>query len=105
MALGTITSLAENGQEGSNVICKVISFLGDDAYVAGGTAGFSATVAAALGKGNVTVLAAIPQGCGLHLPVYDQANDKLIVFLGSTGIEVANGDNSAITYNMLVICE
>jgi hypothetical protein len=108
MSLGIITSTAANGQEGSNVICKLISMVGDDGYLAGGTAGFQQSVRdafAADGQGALTVIAVVPQDCGLHVPSYDKANDKLKVVLASTGIEVANADYSAITYNMLVICE
>jgi len=105
MALAIITSVNENGQDGSNVICKLVSFLGDAAYPTGGTPGFAASLSAAIGRGNLTILAVVPQDCGLHAPVYDAANDKLKVIVGSTGLEVAPGDQSAITYNLLCICE
>ena len=105
MALGTITKLGAAGQNGSNLILEVITMLGDDAYVAGGTAGFQATVRTALGNGSVEVMAVVPQDCGLHVPVYDKANDKLKVLLGATSVEASNGDLSGVTYNMLVICQ
>ncbi len=103
MALGTAAVGVGVGQEGSNVNMNLITFLGDSAYAAGGTADFQAFVQAAVGRGNLEVMAVIAQDCGLHSPVYDKANDKLKVLLGSTGVEVGNGDNSAITYNVLVL--
>lgn len=105
MALGTIASNAAVGQEGSNIIIHNLTFLGDDAYAAGGTAGFQASVQAALGKGSVEVMGVVAQDCGDNVPVYDKANDKLKVFVMSTGVELGNGDHSADTYNLLVICK
>ena len=105
MALGTIASNAAAGQEGTNIIIHNLTFLGDDAYAAGGTAGFQATVQAALGKGAVEVLGVVPQDCGDNAPAYDKANDKLKVIVPSTGVELGNGDHSGDTYNLLVICK
>lgn len=105
MALGAATQGAEVGQEGGPTFFQLLTFLGDDAYPTGGTENFQAFVRTSMAnRGNVEVIGVIPQDCGLHRPVYDKATDKLKVLLGSTGVEVGAGDNSAITYNLIVLC-
>lgn len=111
MAFGTITSALANGQEGSNVICKLVSMLGDGAYPAGGTADFQQLMRTFFdntNQGALTVLAVLPQECAGYIPVYDQANDKLKVYESSAdgnALDEVSGDQSAFTYNLLLICE
>lgn len=82
-----------------------IEFDGDDAYATGGTAGFLATIRSALAhQAPVTILGVLPQDCGAFLPIYDYANDKLIVRQLSDGAEVANAaDLSGTKFNLIVI--
>lgn len=103
MALGATTAGADVGQEGGPTFFQLLTFAGDGGYPAGGTAAFQAYCQAAMGKGAVEVIGVIAQDCGIHTPVYDKANDKLKVFLKSTGLETV-GDNSAVIYNLVVLC-
>ncbi len=103
MALGTPTVLELSAGDGP-LRTDLISFAGDGAYVAGGTAAFQLYVRnalKALTKANVEVLAVIPQDCGGKTPCYDKAADKLKVYDGTT--EQANGSLSATTFHVLVL--
>ena len=110
MALGTITPGVAVGQEGSNVIIDLISFPGDGTYPSGGTPDFQAAVRAALGKGNLELLAVVPSDCGGYVPVYDKAADKLKVYeqtstVTSPLIQTVTGNLAGTTFNLLVICK
>jgi hypothetical protein len=90
------------------VYCDVIEFPGDDDYVTGGTPEFQSFVRAAVGH-NVTVIAIIDVGSNtagtpaLFEPVYDQANDTLIV-LDPARVEVAaTTDLSTTTFRLAVL--
>jgi hypothetical protein len=109
MALGTITVPASLDNPGGPTPVQVdnISFLGDDAYAAGGTADFQALFRAVT-KNNREVLAVIGGDCGGYVPVYDKANDKLKVYeqtnvATSPLIETATSDLSGTTFNLTVL--
>jgi hypothetical protein len=109
MALGTITNPAGlDGPGGPTpVFADLISFAGDGAYPAGGTAGFQASYRAAT-KNNREVLGVLPQDCGGYVPVYDKTNDKLKVYeqtnvATSPLIETATADLSGTTFNLIVL--
>lgn len=112
MALGTITVGTKAGVAASApLFAELISFAGDGAYGAGGTAGFKALVEAKVG-GSREILAVIGQDCGGYVPVYDKANDKLKVYEGDYDPaavgplkENATADLSAVTFNVLVISQ
>jgi hypothetical protein len=104
MSLGAITVDNEIGRKGGPLSMARISFLGDDSYPTGGTAGFAALVAAKLGVTGVTIEAVVQQNNSDHVARYDKTNDKLLVQLMSTGAEVAGAvDLSGITFELLVI--
>lgn len=108
MAIGTITAVVDVGQKGGPIIADLISFLGDGAYAAGGTPGFEALVRAALGRGDVDVIAVVGQDCGGYVPVYDRANDKLKVYEQTDTattplIETATANLSGTTFSVLVL--
>lgn len=108
MAIGTITVGTRAGHAPSRpMFADTMSFAGDGAYAAGGTADFQASVRTALGS-NVTVLAVIPGDCGGYVPVYDQAADKLKVYeqtdvATSPLIETVTADLSGTTFNVVVV--
>lgn len=108
MALGTATIVGQRMKSHSHALDVVdISFLGDDSYPTGGTAEFQAYVRAALPeKREVTVLAVLPGGLnGGNTPIYDAANDKLLMVVAATGVEVANEvDLSSVTMLLKVLC-
>lgn len=108
MAIGAITAGNAVGQEGGPISIELLSFAGDGAYGAGGTIDFTALVIAALGKGNVEILAIIGQDCGGYVPVFDKAADKLKVYeqtnvATSPLIETVTANLSGTTFNVLVI--
>lgn len=109
MAIGNITVINKMQISGT-LNLDTISFAGDNAYAAGGSGGFQAAVRKALGKGNVTILAVIPQDCGGYNPVYDPATDKLKLFVGDNnnaadgpGVENATTDTSSTTLRLVVV--
>jgi len=108
MALGTFTVDSEVGRRGGYHMNTRISFLGDTSYPTGGTAGFKALVAAALGIENpdadFEVLGVYQQNLSDNVPLYDRTNDKLLMQVMSTGVEVANAVNlSGITFEVVVL--
>lgn len=108
MAIGTITVAAGVGQEGGPISVELMSFTGDGTYAAGGTPNFEASVRAAVGKGNLDLIAVIGQDCGGYVPVYDRTNDKLKVYeqtdtATSPLIETATANLSGTTFNVLVL--
>jgi len=107
MALGTPTLEARQGQTTlrPNFI-TYLQFVGDDAYATGGTADFNAFVGAALGI-NATVSAVSGYGktAGVvtHLLEYDASEDKLLVYVLSTGAQAADAaDLSGVTFDAIV---
>lgn len=94
-----------------------ISFSGDNAYPAGGTPDFQAflqsiiaAVAAAAtdknvrGPENVEIIEIIAGECGVLIPRYDKANDKLKVF-DEALVENAVPDISGTTFNVTCMCK
>lgn len=110
MALGTMTLASGAGKSPSAPMrMDLISFAGDGAYGAGGTAGFQALVRTLLGQ-NVEVMGVIGQDCGGYIPIYDKANDKLKVYEGDYDpaavgplTENATANLSGVTFNVLVL--
>lgn len=106
MALGTITAGVEVGRSGGPTILQNMSFLGDSSYPTGGTVGFQALARTAVGGESIEILAVVAQDCGLFLPVYDKATDKLLVRNLTDGSEVtAAVDLSGTTFNVLVVAK
>ena len=108
MALGTATVVKSSAADGP-IRFDVLSFAGDGAYSAGGTASFEAYVRAALDKGALDIIAVVPQSSeGYHL-TYEQGTDKLKVwnfnYDASDGAmqEDTTANQSARTYVVLVI--
>lgn len=110
MALGAIT-VVENVVADGPVRMDLLSFAADGAYPTGGTAAFQAAVRTALAKGNLELVAVIPQDCGGYGVCYDKANDKLKCYTGDNDnvadgpqVQVANAANlSAVTFKVLVL--
>lgn len=100
MALGAITVVSKSQVPGPLNVDE-ISFAGDGAYAAGGTAGFQALVRTALGKGAVRIVGLISKDSGGKTPTYDPVTDKLKVYAGTS--EQANGDVSATTFRIVVL--
>lgn len=116
MTLGTITVQAQEKKSASAPLDLIqVQFAGDGSYPSGGTANFSALMAAVLGRA-VSVAFVVEAGPCLDgaskqlQPVYDGTwsgtplakHDKLMVFTFG-GVE-ASGDLSASTFNLLVAC-
>lgn len=103
MALGTIT-LADKASR--PIFYDHISVPGDGSYPTGGTVDFEGSFQAATGvKGGREVDAVIDVGgdASTYL-LYNKATDKLMAFVRTTGVEVANAVNlSGTTFKLLVI--
>jgi hypothetical protein len=110
MALGAATVVKRSQADGP-VRHDVLSFAGDGAYSAGGTAAFEAYVRLALGVGRVDILGIVPQSCEGYTLTYEQGADKLKVWYGNTdaadgpNIEDATANQSARTYVVMVISQ
>ena len=107
MALGTITVVADAAKSASAPLgAASLSFAGDDAYTAGGTVDFQASVRAILGR-DVTLLCVIPLGLnGGYDVIYDKANDTLLTVVKSTGVETAPGvDLQGTTFLLMALYE
>jgi len=113
MALGTITVTSQTVKAASAPIQAVLlSFPGDGAYPTGGTTGFRALVRAALARQVNIIGVFMADKCGGYIPLYDVANDTLMVLQGDYSesadgplVEVAaTGDLSATTFKVNVLC-
>lgn len=112
MALGAISrELAGGGRPLEPLFFDHIQFLGDDDYPAGGTVGFSDLVATALAKEGVEVVGILKAGaCGGYEPIYDKANDKLLMYIdnnsGANGPEIevtATTNLDSVTIDLVVL--
>ncbi len=107
MSLGAI-ALIEKAMASASVptFVEEITFPGDNSYPTGGTPNFSALLRAATGIKATRQLMYLVD-CGAiagHYCVYDAANDKLVVFVRTTGAEVANGVNlSGTTFRVCTV--
>jgi hypothetical protein len=83
-----------------------MDFDGDTDYPAGGTAAFQAFVQKTAGRGALEVLGIVDGGCGLYVPIYDKANDKLAAFVRTTGVEVAaHVDLHGTKFHIVALCK
>lgn len=105
MALpSSITTNEVGGASASAPLRAVrISLVGDDAYTAGGSTGFSAYLSNQLGETVSSVLAVVDQSVGANELVYDYATDALLSFVKATGAQRANGNDSGTNYSALVV--
>jgi hypothetical protein len=71
-----------------------LTFTGPASYPTGGVAAFAAYVAAAVARGQLTVLAAVNCDCGGYMAVYDVAADKLKIYQ-SAGVAAADAPVTA----------
>lgn len=109
MALGAITLQTEKGGQTLEPRYKAhVQLLGDSSYPTGGSPGLNALVAAALGKTGVNIISVERVGlCGGFIPVYDAANDTLLMLrtgaVSAAQEEVPNATNlSGVTLDLLV---
>jgi hypothetical protein len=112
MAIGTISETAaySNKRFPSGAL-RYISFAGDGAYAAGGTADFEASLQGDIGVKD-TIIGFIPDivNSGGYIPSYDPANDKMKIFYctnngGAAGplVEDTTANQSGRTYAGWVI--
>jgi hypothetical protein len=107
MALGAATINKQAGkQPNAPIFIDDLSFAGEASYPAGGSTGFQAYVRAITGiREQRTILAVIDIGnLATDYVLYDAANDKLMNFVRTTGVEVAGAVNqSGKTFRVLVL--
>ncbi len=99
MALGTMTSVAASAAVGPEFTDRVTQ-VGDGAYLAGGTTGLQGKLRALRGDQR-TITEVVDQSVGANYVIYTPADDKLHVFVRTTGIELANGAD-AVTYSLAI---
>lgn len=107
MALGVSVQNKKANKSGDTPLRAIdVSIPLDNSYPANGYTGFQAyaRAQASLGKENITVLGVINVGgLSTHYAEYDAANDRLKVFVRTTGVEVAGAvDLAAITLRLVV---
>lgn len=108
MALGTVVkNAAKSANNSQAVFYDFLTIPGDAAYLAGGTTGFDATVAAAVGDDR-EVIGVIQQDCAGYVITYLPANGGTLKMYeegadGGAADEVANGNYSAVSLTMLVV--
>lgn len=100
MALGTLTVVEESAAQGP-IFHDHITVVGDSAYAAGGSL-LQDKFRAAVGASR-EILAIIPGSNGDVLLQFVKSTGKLLVRVISTGAERADGNDSAATYNLMVI--
>lgn len=104
MALGTATVNSEPRKAASAPLRLVsMDIPGDGSYPSGGTAGFAAYVASAMGETAVSIAFVMPRvDFGDYEVLYDADDDKLRVKANSTDTQVS-GDQSSVTYKLWVL--
>ncbi len=104
MALGAITATKVRRGDMGPLFIDELSFAGDGAYPAGGTPGIQALLRAQT-KDQRQLHAVMDQGgVSTHYAVYDKANDKLVVYVRATGVEVAPAASlAAVTFKLLAL--
>lgn len=104
MAIGTMTETAAQSDKMYVKPKRVyVTFAGDGAYPAGGTADFEASVREDLGfNGRLVGFEPDLVQCGGYVPFYDAVNDKLYIYFtnaaGGVLIEDTTANQSGRTY-------
>ncbi len=100
MSLGTMTSVAASASVGPE-FTDLVTIVGANPYVAGGNTGLQGKLRALRGDQR-TILSVIDQSVGANDVIYTPADDKLHVFVRTTGVERSAADDSANTYTLAI---
>lgn len=101
MALGAATVPGRFSHDSRPGMMDIISFPGDNAYVAGGTPNFRAYAQQAVGRGHIDIIAVFVMSPGTHRGYYNRLTDKLQIFMAAGG--EAAGNLAATTFEVLVL--
>jgi hypothetical protein len=103
MALGLLTGVNAAAAQGP-IFFDTVTLVGDGAYPSGGSTGLQAKLQTLRGDGRVIVGVMVADGAGF-VTHYNNANDKLIVYTqdGSGALAEVTGDQSAITYKLIIV--
>lgn len=96
MSLGTMTSVAKGAAVGPRFTDQVTQ-VGDSSYQAGGTTGLLAKLRALRGDQR-QIVSVTDQSVGPNYVVYTPADDKLHVFVRTTGVERSTASDAGNTY-------
>lgn len=103
MSLGALTIVEKTQGQGPlwAIRCTIV---GDGAYGAGGSTGLLAKLKAALKADGFNIVSVLGQSAPSTVSEleYDHANEKLFARVRATGVESAVGDQSAVTYQLVV---
>jgi hypothetical protein len=104
MALGAFTIVEKTAAIGP-VFHVRATLLGDSAYASGGSIGLLAKVRVALGAPGFNILSVVGQSAPATVSEleYDHTNEKVFARVRTTGVESAVADQSAITYQLIVV--
>jgi hypothetical protein len=103
MALGALVSVNAGAAQGP-IFLDTVTLVGDGAYSSGGSAGLQAKLQTLRGDGRV-IIGIIPSDGAGYVISYNNANDKLFVYLQDAGgaLAEASGDLSAVTFKMVIV--
>lgn len=103
MALGAFAIVEKVQTDGPLWTCRC-TIVGDGAYPAGGSTGLLAKLRAALAA-NVDILSVVDQSAPTTVSrlEYDHTNEKLFARVRTTGVESAVGDQSGVTYGLVIV--
>ena len=96
MSLGTMISVAKGAAVGP-VFNDQVTLVGANPYVSGGITGMLAKLRALRGDQR-QIVSVVDQSVGPNYCIYTPADDKLHVFVRTTGVERSAADDSANTY-------
>lgn len=103
MTLGALTLVEEADAVGAVWLYRC-NLVGDGAYPAGGSTGLLGKLQVLTKKEHLDIVGVVDQSIPSTLSAleYDHANEKLFARVRSTGVESAVGDQSAVTYQLLI---
>ena len=108
MAIASATLVAQPRKSVSAPLDLIeVTFAGDAAYPTGGTAAFKTSMRALVNR-SIDLVAVFDAGLnGAYRCIYDRANDKLLVVVGTAGADAevtATTDLSGTTFRLLLVC-
>ncbi len=100
MALGVVASVSASAAQGP-IFTDRLTVVGEASYTTGGATGLAAALKA-LRKDSRDIISVVDEGVATNKIEYDKANDKLLCYVRSTGVQVAGAvDLSGTTFQQV----